>query len=162
MKIKDGQLVVYRVKEEYLDYLSKFDANVRKKSNRKYYGILVTKNNIDYCIPFTCKIKKRNHKLTINIKNEGKIIAQLTINNMIPVSSNAIDVVDINKDKDKYYLYAELEYLKKRSVINKLLARAENAIKVINNEEDEDYNFFKNLCCDFPLLEVKSREWKDD
>lgn len=113
MQIKDGQLVVYRVKEEYLDYLSKFDANVRKKSNRKYYGILVTKNNIDYCIPFTCKIRKRNHKLTINIKNEGKIIAQLTINNMIPVSSNAIDVVDINKDKDKYYLYAELEYLKK-------------------------------------------------
>lgn len=46
----------------YLEYLSKYDKNVRKKSNRKYYGILITKEKTDYCIPFTSKVKKRNPK----------------------------------------------------------------------------------------------------
>ena len=61
----------------YLEYLSKYDKNVRKKSNRKYYGILITKEKTDYCIPFTSKVKKRNPKLTINIKNKKEVEKQL-------------------------------------------------------------------------------------
>lgn len=160
MKIKNEKLKVYKVNADYLNYLSQFDENVRKKSDRKYYGILVTKNNIDYCIPFTCQIKKRNHKLTMNIKNEGKIIAQLTINNMIPVNDEVIEIVDIAKDKDKYYLYAELEYLKQRKVINTLLMRADNVIKVMSNRSGKDYCFFRKLCCNYSLLEEKCRQWQ--
>ena len=74
---------------------------VRKKSNRKYYGILITKEKTDYCIPFTSKVKKRNPKLTINIKNKKEVIAQLTINNMIPVIDDVVHKVNIKNDKSR-------------------------------------------------------------
>ena len=70
MRIKEGKFSVYEIDPMYLEYLSKYDKNVRKKSNRKYYGILITKEKTDYCIPFTSKVKKKNPKLTINIKNK--------------------------------------------------------------------------------------------
>ena len=80
MRIKEGKFSVYEIDPMYLEYLSKYDKNVRKKSNRKYYGILITKEKTDYCIPFTSKVKKRKPKLTINIKNKKEVIAQLTRN----------------------------------------------------------------------------------
>lgn len=90
MRIKNEKLRIYEVDEKYLKYLGRYDKNVRTKSNRKYYGILITNNNIDYCIPFTSKVKKRNLKLTVNIKEKDNVIAQLTINNMIPVNSSVV------------------------------------------------------------------------
>ena len=38
MRIKEGKFSVYEIDPMYLEYLSKYDKNVRKKSNRKYYG----------------------------------------------------------------------------------------------------------------------------
>ena len=101
MRIKEGKFSVYEIDPMYLEYLSKYDKNVRKKSNRKYYGILITKEKNDYCIPFTSKVKKRNPKLTINIKNKKEVIAQLTINNMIPVIDDVVHKVNIKNDKSK-------------------------------------------------------------
>ncbi len=97
MRIKEGKFSVYEIDPMYLEYLSKYDKNVRKKSNRKYYGILITKEKTDYCIPFTSKVKKKNPKLTINIKNKKEVIAQLTINNMIPVIDDVVHKVNIKK-----------------------------------------------------------------
>ena len=79
MRIKEGKFSVYEIDPMYLEYLSKYDKNVRKKSNRKYYGILITKEKTDYCIPFTSKVKKRNPKLTINIKNKKENLDRLNI-----------------------------------------------------------------------------------
>ena len=93
MRIKEGKFSVYEIDPMYLEYLSKYDKNVRKKSNRKYYGILITKEKTDYCIPFTSKVKKRNPKLTIN--------------NMIPVIDDVVHKVNIKNDKSKYYLYRD-------------------------------------------------------
>ena len=47
MRIKEGKFSVYEIDPMYLEYLSKYDKNVRKKSNRKYYGILMRRINID-------------------------------------------------------------------------------------------------------------------
>ena len=79
MRIKEGKFSVYEIDPMYLEYLSKYDKNVRKKSNRKYYGILITKEKTDYCIPFTSKVKKKNPKLTINIKNKKENLDRLNI-----------------------------------------------------------------------------------
>ena len=133
MRIKEGKFSVYEIDPMYLEYLSKYDKNVRKKSNRKYYGILITKEKTDYCIPFTSKVKKRNPKLTINIKN----------------------------DKSKYYLYRELYFLRKYDVIQEILNKAEKVLNVLNNKNNIDFDFFKVVCCNFKLLEMKSNEWKN-
>lgn len=133
MRIKEGKFSVYEIDPMYLEYLSKYDKNVRKKSNRKYYGILITKEKTDYCIPFTSKVKKRNPKLTINIKN----------------------------DKSKYYLYRELYFLRKYDVIQEILNKAEKVLNVLNDKNNIDFDFFKVVCCKFKLLEMKSNEWKN-
>ena len=160
MKIKNGQLIVYDVDEEYRDFLRKFDYKVSMKENRRFYGILVTENNTDYCIPFSCQIKKRNTKLTINIKHKNITIAQLLINNMIPVASSSIKIVDINNDKQKGYLKDEVVYLKDEEVIKEILKKSENVIKVMKDNKHCDYEFFKKICCNFQLLEEKCNEWE--
>ena len=161
MRIKEGKFSVYEIDPMYLEYLSKYDKNVRKKSNRKYYGILITKEKTDYCIPFTSKVKKKNPKLTINIKNKKEVIAQLTINNMIPVIDDVVHKVNIKNDKSKYYLYRELYFLRKYDVIQEILNKAEKVLNVLNNKNNIDFDFFKVVCCHFKLLEMKSNEWKN-
>ena len=161
MRIKEGKFSVYEIDPMYLEYLSKYDKNVRKKSNRKYYGILITKEKTDYCIPFTSKVKKRNPKLTINIKNKKEVIAQLTINNMIPVIDDVVHKVNIKNDKSKYYLYRELYFLRKYDVIQEILNKAEKVLNVLNDKNNIDFDFFIVVCCNFKLLEMKSNEWKN-
>ena len=147
MRIKEGKFSVYEIDPMYLEYLSKYDKNVRKKSNRKYYGILITKEKTDYCIPFTSKVKKRNPKLTIN--------------NMIPVIDDVVHKVNIKNDKSKYYLYRELYFLRKYDVMQEILNKAEKVLNVLNNKNNIDFDFFKVVCCNFKLLEMKSNEWKN-
>lgn len=161
MEIKNGELMVYKVNKDYLNYLSKIDKNVRQKDERKYYGIIVTNNNRDYCIPFTCKIKKRNKKLTINIKEdaEEKIIAQLTLNNMIPVDCEMIELVDVDSDKDRDYLSKELRYLRKKEVKKSIIDKTENMLNVLSNKNHPDYEFFKSLCGNFEILEKECDNW---
>ena len=142
MRIKNEKLRIYEVDEKYLKYLGRYDKNVRTKSNRKYYGILITNNNIDYCIPFTSKVKKRNLKLTVNIKEKDNVIAQLTINNMIPVNSSVVKEINIRNEKDKYYLYRELYFLRKVKVQEEVLKKAENALRVLKNKKQQRFYFF--------------------
>ena len=143
MRIKEGKFSVYEIDPMYLEYLSKYDKNVRKKSNRKYYGILITKEKTDYCIPFTSKVKKRNPKLTINIKNKKEVIAQLTINNMIPVIDDVVHKVNIKNDKSKYYLYRELYFLRKYDVIQEILL----------------FSFIKNIIYQEKLYFIRQRRF---
>lgn len=161
MRIKNEKLRIYEVDEKYLKYLGRYDKNVRTKSNRKYYGILITNNNIDYCIPFTSKVKKRNLKLTVNIKEKDNVIAQLTINNMIPVNSSVVKEINIRNEKDKYYLYRELYFLRKVKVQEEVLKKAENALRILKNKNNKDFTFFKSICCDYFILEIKCKKWQD-
>ena len=68
LKIKNGHLLIYEVDALYRKYLEEFENKVSQKEGRKFYGILIKKDEHEYCIPFTSKVKKRNYKLKINIK----------------------------------------------------------------------------------------------
>lgn len=159
MKLKNGQLIIYEVKKEYLEYLSKYDNNVRQKSDRRYTGVLISDKDVDYCVPLTCQIKERNKKLTVNIKDKERTIAQLTINNMIPVKESVINIVDISNDKDKNYLNKEVAFLRKENNMVNLLKKAQYIQEVLFNPKSYDYNFFKKLCGNFELLEDKCIEY---
>ena len=108
---------------------------------------------------YSCKIKKRNPKLTVNIKDKDKTIAQLTINNMIPVNEKFIKIVDIDSDKDKDYLNKEIRFLRNKKNLNNLLSKTENVFYVIKDNNHPDYNFFKKICANFSLLEEKCKEY---
>ena len=161
MNLKDDLLRFYYVKKDYLEYLSEFDNKVPVKNNRKYIGIIVNKNNQYYCIPLTSIVKDRNKKLTINISYNKKNISQLLLNNMIPINLNNIELIDINNDKDKFYILKELRYLKKEKVIEEILKKTNYILEILLNkkEKHKDYLFFKSLCCNFILLNLKCKEY---
>ena len=153
LKIKNGHLMIYEVNCEYRKYLELFETKVSQKDNRKFYGILIKKEKHEYCIPFTSKVKKRNSKLTINIKNKNKIIAQLLLNNMIPVTEEQIKLVDIEKEKYSDYLKSEIVYLTNKKVIEEIITKVSNVFNVIENKKHIDHIFFKSICCNFTKLE---------
>lgn len=114
MRIKNGKLLMYDISEDYKNYLRNFDNRVSMKENRKFYGILITKDNMDYYIPFTSKIeKKTSSKLTVNVKDtNNRIISKLLLNNMIPVGKNDTILVDIKTSEYKDYFNREIICLK--------------------------------------------------
>ena len=121
IKIKDNKLKMYDISNEYKKYLSKFDAKVSLKDNRKFYGILINKKGIDYYIPLTSKIhKKTNSKLTINIKNENKTIAKLLLNNMIPVNIKDAHVANINNLEYKMKEFIAEHLHIKKNILDKI------------------------------------------
>ncbi len=153
LKIKNGHLMVYEVNSEYRKYLEQFEAKVSQKEGRKFYGIIIKKDEHEYCIPFTSKVKKRNSKLTINIKNKGKTIAQLLLNNMIPVAEEQTKLVDFEKEIYVDYLKSEIIYLTNKKVIEEIITKVSNIFKVLENKEHIDYSFFRSICCNFNKLE---------
>ena len=151
---------MYDISKEYKDYLRKFDSRVSLKNNRKFYGILVTKNNIDYYIPFTSKInKKTSSKLTINIKDRNRIIAKLLLNNMIPVNIKDTRIVDINKEKYYDYYNKEISYLRSNIIKQQLLKKVDYMYETMLYKNNNDYEFFKKVCCNFSLLEEKCKSY---
>ncbi len=160
LKIKNGHLMIYEVNSEYRKYLEKFESKVSQKEGRKFYGIIIKKDEHEYCIPFTSKVKKRNSKLTINIKNKNKIIAQLLLNNMIPVTEEQTKLVEIEKEKYSDYLKSEIIYLTNKNVIEEIVIKTSNIFNVMKYKKHLDYNFFKNICCDFEKLENVYKEYK--
>lgn len=162
-EIKNGQLIMYDVSEEYRNYLRKFDNRVSKKENRKFYGIMVSNNKVDYYIPFTSQVNKNtNAQVTVNIKQDDKIIAKLLINNMIPVNEKDVHIVDIKKEKFKDYYDAEIAYLRTDDVVNEIIYKVNNAFDIISKNKkvnSKKYNFFQKVCCDYPLLEEKCKEY---
>lgn len=160
LEIKNGHLKVYEVDSKYRKYLEQFESKVSQKDSRKFYGILIKKDKYEYCIPFTSKVKRRNSKLTINIKNKGEIIAQLLLNNMIPITANSIKLVDIDKEKYSDYLKNEIIYLSNNIVVKEIVSKTKKIFEVMENKNNYDYNFFKKLCCDFNKLEEIYLEYK--
>lgn len=152
---------MYDISEDYKQYLRQYDNKVSEKESRKFYGILISKDNTDYYIPFTSKIeKKTNSKLTVTVKDTNNcVIAKLLLNNMIPVNEKDSFIVDVEKSKYKDYFNKEIAYLRKQSVIQEILRKVDNIFKVLENSNNPDYNFFKKLCCDFKLLEEKCVEY---
>lgn len=160
LEIKNGHLKVYEVDSNYRKYLERFESKVSQKDNRKFYGILIKKDKYEYCIPFTSKVKNRNSKLTINIKNKNKVIAQLLLNNMIPVTDTRIKLVDIENEKYADYLKSEIIYLSNKSVVKEIVLKSRNIFEVLQNDRHHDYNFFNKLCCNFNKLEKVYLEYK--
>ena len=160
LKIKNGHLMVYEVNSEYRKYLEQFETKVSQKEGRKFYGIIIKKDEHEYCIPFTSKVKQRNSKLTINIKNKNVVIAQLLLNNMIPVSEEQTKLVEIEKEKYSDYLKSEIIYLTNKKVIEEIITKVSNIFNVMEDERHLDYNFFKSICCNFEKLEKIYKDYK--
>ena len=99
----------YNIKEEYVEYLRKTDKLVlyNKNEERPYAGIVLTINEFNYYVPLASpKEKHKNMHNDIDFRKiAGGRYGALNFNNMIPVPSDQIIELDINKEKDLSYRY---------------------------------------------------------
>lgn len=157
MKLKHGQVIIYEISKDYLDYLRKVDYRVSLKNHRRFIGIVVSKKGVDYCIPLSTKVytsngKARNPKMTTFLLKNNNPIAVLLYNNMIPVDQNELRIVDVENDPDRDYLNNEIRYLHRN-------------IREIEKKSDYVYHgynkgkFMKKVCLNLRKLEEKRNDW---
>ncbi len=162
MKIKERKLRLYKVDEEYIEYLRAIDKRVSIKKGRPFIGILVSERNQDYCVPLTSQVipasgKNRNKKITTIIRNnKGESIAAVLYNNMIPVFPEVIQKIRYEpNDKEWNRLNNEILYLNKKSILEEVQRKAEMVLTIYNQS-----SFLKKVCVDIGKLEKAAKEYE--
>lgn len=169
---------LYSVTDKYIDYLRKFDSKVydnkedKRKVMRKYLGIVLTINEVNYYIPMSSpkdsdykdnKIRKSIVPIVRIISNEEVdnipvLKGTLRISNMIPVPDSELILYEPKNEQNKNYkilVEKELEFIEKNEDMIKKYA------SIIYNQKNNDYDvsYIKNVV-DFKLLEQKCKEYK--
>ncbi len=170
-KIKLGKLNFYIIDDNYIQYLSQFDKHIAYNKNQKrpYIGVVIIVDGHYYFAPlFSPKPKHKTYKdnLTFfrirNIKAK-KDLGIVRFSDMIPVPQECIYLLDI---KNKSYGYKRLlseQYTYINQTVNKqkILEKSERLYHIVTNSHKNKYSkFYKELSCNFKLLEERSLEYK--
>lgn len=178
MNKNTNKLILIRVDPEYITYLRKFDNKVQvnskeeHKDNKPFVGVLFEINEIEYFVPISSNGKEKftriyENYLKTNVKpidmffieddsnNSKKLISILNINNMIPIPENAKIYFNIEQDKDFSLLIKEINYCNKHK--EEII---KNSKKIYNAVTKHKWEALEKRCCDFKLLEEKSKLYK--
>lgn len=170
-KIKLRKLNFYIIEENYIRYLSKFDMHIayNKEQKRPYIGVvIVVKENYYFAPLFSPKQKHKTYKdnLTffriINKKNNSDL-GIIRFSDMIPVP---IECVHILETEGKSYGYKRLlseqySYINTHKNKAKILEKAEKLYDTVTKaRKNKMTNFYRELSCNYKLLEEKSKEYK--
>ncbi len=152
-------LKFYTVNEKYIEYLSQFDTHVswNKEQKRPYIGIVLRVEKYLYFAPlYSYKIgydKYKENPSFIRIQDrKGRNVSIIRFAEMIPIPESEIQLLDFNSRGDKYkdLLQAENDFINNnRKVIYS------KAKKIYNNVSKLKIPFFRNISCNFTLLEEK-------
>lgn len=151
----------YNIKDEYINYLKKYDAKVvdNKKGKRPYVGVVLEIDGIKYYTPFTSP--KEKHRKMMNTKDFRKInqgiYGAINFNNMIPVVESALLLIDIDAMEDSKYqrlLQNQYKCIKAdREQIQLTAKRLRDTLFKKDEELNGNDKKIKERCCDLPLLE---------
>lgn len=170
-KTKLGKLNFYIIDNNYIEYLSQFDKHIAYNKNQKrpYIGVLIVVEEQFYFAPlFSPKPKHKTYKdnLTffkiINEKNK-KDLGIIRFSDMIPVPEECVYLLDI---KSKSYGYKRLlseqySYINKSENRRKILNKSKKLYDIVTkSNKNKMTKFYKDLSCNFKLLEEKSLEYK--
>jgi protein AbiQ len=158
----DKRIRIYEIKYEYIQYLSVYQKHIFShkdgKSNRKYIGIVMEINGIKFFAPLSSY--KDKHKRMREAVDFIKIkdYAVINLNNMIPVPSDQIIELDINKEKDlsyRYLLQAESREVNRQK--NRIRKNAE--IVYSHKIHNGNTTALAKRTNDFKMLEKLCREY---
>ena len=108
--IMNTRFKLYNVNKKYIRNLHKIDDNVPSvspqigKQERPFLGIVVLINGSKFCIPLSSNSGNKNMKFEAMRENitfrkicdkEGRVLAGLNINNMIPVREEYLTEIDL-------------------------------------------------------------------
>ena len=164
-------LKIVRVNSDYCDYLRKFDNKVayNKNEKRPYIGVVIVGEEHYYFAPlFSPKQKHKTYKdnLTffkiINTKTKNDL-GIIRFSDMVPVHQESVYLLDM---KSKSYGYKRLlseqySYINKPENKTKIMEKAEKIYSIVTkNSKSKMAKFYKDLSCNFKLLEEKSAKYK--
>lgn len=156
----------YEVDDKYIEYLRKYDKKVLstkdedRKHTRKYIGIMFHNREYKYFIPLSSYKPETYDDMyeSISLKKIGNM-AVLRINNMIPVVDEVVHEVIFNSVSDMKYrnlLISEYRIIKNREREIRIDTRIVYHYRL--NDKNKGKGLY-DLCCNFPLLEEKSKEY---
>ncbi len=170
------KLNLYSVSDKYVTYLRQFDDKIydnkedARTYERKYLGVVLTVNELNYYIPMSSpkksdyidndnKIIRNDTKTIIRMHNGGRLYGTLRISNMIPVPITELEPYTISDESDLKYkdvILGELRYIDNNS--DKIIKYA----KIVYNQKirNLDIGYIKNTV-NFKLLEEKLKEWNN-
>lgn len=142
------------INNSYIVFLQKADSRVSHKPARPYVAIAIKINGYNYAIPLTSKPyrpngKSRNPRFTLEVPDShGRPIAAMLFNNMIPVSSDNINKIDIKKEPKSFRSVDESRFINQNEekINNK-------ALVVYNLRKSQTDSFCNTFACDFSSLE---------
>ena len=169
-------LDLYYVDMKYIRDLQSVDDKVMSispqigKATRPFLGVVIIMNKKEYCIPLTSPNKdKFQHKAKIDFikipdpkkKDEHgapKIIGILNLNNMIPVSKQIIQKIDLSEYKamNRELLINELGWCRDNSKL--ILSRANKIYNKVTLTPEKDRSLTRR-CCNFKKLEQVREKW---
>lgn len=157
-----------KIDYKYCDFLRKSDNRVPynkgTKELRPFVGILFKIDDKEYFAPLSSP-KEKHLKMKNYIdffKIDNGILGVINFNNMIPVTKNNYEIINLNDTnldiKDKKYqelLKNQLSWLNKNSTTVRKKAK-----KLYDKYKNESLNKnIYNRCCNFLLLEQKCNEY---
>ena len=165
-KLRIGKLNFYIIDDNYIEYLSQFDKHIayNKNEKRPYIGVVLIVENHYYFAPlFSPKQKHKTYKdnLTffkiINEKTKNDL-GIIRFSDMIPVPQESVFLLDI---KNRSYGYKRLlseqySYINKHDNKQKIIDKAQKIYNIVtNNKKNKTSKFYKDLSCNFKVLEEK-------
>lgn len=176
--IMSKRLKLYNVSIKYIRNLHNVDDNVPSvspqigKHARPFLGIIVLVNGSEFCIPFTSNSGKKNKNFESMRENitfrkicdkDGKVLAALNLNNMIPVRDEYVTEIDL-----KIYPSDTPEIRCWKKLCIKELDWCQSHQCEIERLANELYRIYsagepfgkRKICLDFPALEKECNKAK--
>ena len=146
---------------KYLNYLRQYEKHIYysegEKENRKFVGVLLNVSGFDYYALLTSKVNN-NYSTDFHIYDKNIKIAEIKINNMIPVLDNSlVKEFDYKINGDE-----TIEEMKYKILLKKEMKYINNNIDRLNKLVNKIYaGKMKNpTVFDFKMLEEKAKEYK--
>lgn len=168
--MKKSRLHLYTLDVKYVRDLANVDDRVmsvspqQHKENRPFVGIIIIMEQYNYCIPMTSPKPKHNkmkNDLDFSkiLDSNNHLIGALNFNNMIPVSNDVIQKLDIrpsSSDTPKERAYKELLNNQLdwcNDNIDNIIKKANKLYRLITQSPEKSFNLTRR-CCDFKKLEA--------
>ena len=166
-KLRIGKLNFYIIDDNYIEYLSRFDKHIAYNKNQKrpYIGVILVVENHYYFAPLFSP--KQKHNLTffkiINEKTKNDL-GIIRFSDMIPVPQESVYLLDI-KNKSYGYkrlLFEQYSYINKPDNKQKIIDKAEKIYNIVTEDKKSKVSkFYKDLSCNFKLLEEKCIKYQN-
>lgn len=165
----------YIVDKKYVNYLKTFDSKIEdidyKDNLKPYIGIVININEFNYYVPVSSP-KDKHYKMKegidfIKIKQEGRILGVLNLNNMIPILDECVKKLEYEnigqyrkfKTEKEKKIYIALLNTELKVINSKCKKIKKNTIRLYQEKIENPNSKVSNRCCNFKFLESKLNQF---